>query len=131
MLGLVIDTNYTMYRKEFSDPVHKSIRDFVDGPIEYVWAEYLHLPFVMVINRGCNSRQDFKNNPVGSLLYKGSIAGPVVIMKCEHDNYGDMELFGLTEANCNAIIEHLVFMTDEECRLIAEPAKEQNERRAG
>lgn len=126
MLGLVITPNYTMYKKEFGEPMHKTVGAVVGGYVEHVLPIYLPQPFCLLIDE--EGKLNHKPiNPVASGWYSrvDPIVGTAVVMK---DGYvdGERDIVGLTEEECEKLIDTVVYMSDEEYRLIDEPKEEEN-----
>ena len=127
MLGLVITTDYKMYKKDFGEPMHKTVGAVVGGYVEHVLPMYLAEPFCLLIDE--EGKLNHKPiNPVASAWYSpvDPIVGTVVVMK---DGYvdGERDIVGLTEGECNKIIEHVYAISDEEYQLIDEPQEEQKD----
>lgn len=111
MKGIVITTKYEMRVQEFSEPVHKSIGEAVDGWIEIVHPVRLGRPYCMVVNEAGLLR-NLPMNVLGSFLYRtdihGSpIVGDIVLLKEGINSDGEYDLLGLTEQDieylCNMV----------------------------
>lgn len=124
MLGLVITTDYTMYKKEFGEPMHETVGKVLGGYVEHVLPIYMPHPFCLLVDEE-GKLKGKSINPVASAWYSkyAPLVGTVVVMK---DGYvdGERDIVGLTEEECNQVIEEVVAMSDEEYRLIDEPKEE-------
>lgn len=93
---------FTLKETDAENMLH-DLQDAVDGYIEIVrpfgWSGD-HL--VMVVNDKGLLR-DLPANPIGSLIYGGTIAGTVVIMK-EGFRDGEPDLIGLTEEEADFVL---------------------------
>ena len=110
MLGIVITTEDKMYKKDFAEPLFQSIGMVTGG-------------FVIDDNGIKNHRPV---NPVGTAWYDAlpnKIHGDIVVMKNGWTEDGP-GLEGLTEEECETIINLVYEMTDETVVLIKEPDHE-------
>jgi len=124
VLGLVITTDYTMYKKEFGEPMHETVGKVLGGYVERVLPIYMPYQFCLLVDEE-GKLKGKSINPVTSDWYSkyDPLAGTVVVMK---DGYvdGERDIVGLTEEECNQVIEEVVAMSDGEYRLIDEPKEE-------
>lgn len=100
MKGVVFTTDETMFVKEFTQPLYKSIGKVVDGWIEVVHPRGLKHPLCFICNEEGLIR-DLPLNPLGSLWYGTlehgcPIAGNIVVMKEGITEEGP-DIVGLTE----------------------------------
>ena len=123
MLGLVITTHRTMYRKEFTNPLYHSVGKVVDGFIERVKPAFLPRPFIIIVNEEGLLRK-LAPNPVGCAWYSGLIVGDIVVMKDGITENGP-DITGLSEDELKKVIGIVSFMTRGDYRLIQEPEGEQ------
>ena len=124
MLGLVITTDGKMYKKHFTTPLCESVEPVIGG-FERVSPQLLPEPFCMIVD-GDFQRKDYPVNPVGSLWYNAYpnlIEGDIVVMKIGWTTDG-RDILGLSEDECNCIINLVYEMTDEQYRLVKEPDHE-------
>ncbi len=124
MLGIVITTEDKMYKKDFAEPLFQSI-GMVTGGFEIVNPLKLPSPFCFVIDdNGIKNHRPV--NPVGTAWYDAlpnKIHGDIVVMKNGWTEDGP-GLEGLTEEECETIINLVYEMTDETVVLIKEPDHE-------
>ena len=121
MLGLVITTEDKMYKKDFSVPLFLSIKETIGG-FEIVNPVGLPHPFCFMVD-GDFQKKKLPVNPVGTAWYDAlpnKIQGDIVVMKRDWMENGP-DIAGLTEEECETIINLVYEMTDETCVLIPEP----------
>ena len=123
MLGLVITTHRTMYRKEFTNPLYHSVGKVVDGLIERVKPAFLPRPFIIIVNEE-GLLKELPPNPVGCAWYHGPIVGDIVVMKDGITDDGP-DIVGLTEDELKKVIGIVSFMTRGDYIMIQEPEGEQ------
>jgi len=121
MLGLVITTNDKMYKKDFTAPLFRSIEKVIGG-FEKVTPRGLPRPFCFMVDDN-GIRKGLPVNPVGTAWYDAlpnKIQGDIVVMKLGWTANGP-DIIGLTEEECETVINMVYEMTDETCVLIPEP----------
>lgn len=121
MLGLVITTEDKMYKKEFAAPLFMSISKVIGG-FEIVNPRMLPRPFCIIVD-GDFQRKNLPVNPVGTAWYDAlpnKIQGDIVVMKNGWTENGP-DIIGLTEEECETIINLVYEMTDETAVLVKEP----------
>ena len=99
--GLVVTTDATMYVKEFSYPLHKSVGEVVGGWIEKVSPRGLRQPFCFL----CNEEGLLKKLPLnyigsawyGTGVHGDPIVGNIVVMKIGYRG-GERDIVGLEES---------------------------------
>ena len=127
MLGLVITTDGKMYKKEFTRPLYRSIGEVTGGRyMEHVCPVLLPRPFCILIDEEGLLKEDPVVNVIGSLWYNAwpnMIVGNIVVMKDGWCN-GERDILGLTKEECDAIINLVYEMSDEQVRLVKEPDHE-------
>ena len=123
MLGLVITTHFTMYPKEFTNPLYESAGKVVEGYIEKVKPAFLPRPFIIIVNEEGVLRK-LPVNPIGCAWYSGLIVGDIVVMKDGFTDDGP-DIVGLTKEELKKVIGIVSFMTRGDYRLIAEPKGEE------
>ena len=121
MLGLVVTTKGTMFRKEFAD--FEEIRETVGGFVEHVLPRYLEKPFCILIDEEGKLKR-LPVNPVASAWYGPGdfIVGNAVVMK---DGYvdGERDIVGLTEEELKRAIGMVSYVSSGEYRLTEGEAK--------
>ena len=100
MKGVVITTNREMYVLDIpeSEPLYRSTRPVLDGPMEIVHPRGLPRPYCMIVNEE-GLMHDLPLNEVGSVWYGTHIhgqpiVGNIIIMK-EGFRDGEWDLIGL------------------------------------
>ena len=104
MLGLVITTHFTMYKKDFAEPTLDALQETVGGFIEHVRPRYLPEPFCILIDEeGKLKRKPV--NPVASAWYgpRDRIVGTAIVMK-DGIVDGERDIVGLTDEECLKVI---------------------------
>lgn len=101
MKGVVFTTNETMFVKEFTQPLYKSVGDVVEGWIEVVHPRGLEDPFCFICNEE-GLLWDLPLNAIGSLWYGHPIVGNIVVMKEGMTDDGP-DIVGLTDEEITEI----------------------------
>ena len=129
MLGLVITHDGKMYKKDFGEPLYQAVKETLGGYMEHVIPTWLPEPYCLLINDEGKLR-GLPVNEVGSIWYGSHlhgdpIVGNIIVMM---DGYkdGERDIVGMTPEQCNAIINEVYEVTDEEWKLVDEPGKEQS-----
>lgn len=118
MLGIVVTTEKTMYKKDFPEPLFQSLQEVVGGYVEHVTPMFLENPFCVLINEEGKLKQ-LPINLIGSMWYGpfDVIVGDIVVMK---DGYvdGERDIVGLTDKECLRIIGMVSEMSQGRYRLL-------------
>ena len=91
MLGLVITTDYTMYKKEFGEPMHETVGKVLGGYVEHVLPIYMPHPFCLLVDEeGKLKKGPVSINCLASDLYGAdrhgdAIVGNVMIVRAEDE----------------------------------------------
>lgn len=124
MLGLVITTDDKMYKKDFKAPLFQSVTDTIGG-FEKVTPRGLPRPFCFMVD-DIGVLKNLPVNPVGTAWYDAEpnkIHGDIVVMKLGWTPDGP-DIIGLTEEDCETVMNLVYEMTDETVVLIEEPGHE-------
>lgn len=119
MLGLVITTDGKMYKKDFRKPLYSSAEPILGGLFEIVNPHYLQEPFCFLCNG--NVQENLPLNPVASGWYQGDIVGNIIVLKNGFTSSGP-DVVGLTEEECETVINLVYEFTDEDYKLVKDPA---------
>ena len=124
MLGLVITVDGKMYKKDFAAPLYDSVNEVTGGRyMGRVQPALLPRPFCILIDEEGLLKKNPVPNVVASMWYNGwphVIVGNIVVMKTGWTSSG-RDIVGLTDEECNQIINLVYEMTDEQVKLIKEP----------
>jgi len=121
MLGLVVTISGTMYKKDFSEPLFRSVGEVLHGNVEIVRPMGLPNPYVMLVNEEGKLRR-LSMNPVGTLWYgypqvRDIIVGNLVVMKEAFTDDGP-DIVGLTNRECLNIIGRVSEITQGRYKLV-------------
>lgn len=104
MIGLLNTGGITFKRREYGEPLYKTVGNDVGGYIEIVRPKHLPRPYVMIVNEeGLLLRLPW--NMAGSLLYGEGIAGNIVIMREGFTEDGEPDILGLEEDDIDRLAE--------------------------
>lgn len=120
MLGLVITTDGKMYKKDFREPLYSSAEPILGGLFENVNPMYLQEPFCFLVNES-GLLKGLPLNPIGCAWYQGEIAGNIIVLKRAFTSSGP-DVVGLTEEECDTVINLVYEFSDEDYRLVKDPA---------
>ena len=114
MLGLLNTTDrLTFVRREYGEPLYRTVGEDVEGYIEIVRPGGLPRPYVMIVNEeGLLRRLPW--NVVGCNLYGDGIAGNIVIMREGFNEDGEPDILGLTDEDVHKLAEIGLFTEEDD-----------------
>ena len=116
MLGIVVTTEKTMYKKDFGQPLYRAVEPVLAGYMEHVRPVYLPEPLCMLVNEE-GILKKLPLNELASAWYNGIIVGNVIIMKDGYTEDGP-DILGLTEEECLKVIGIISATTMGDYRLV-------------